>query len=371
MLLTELSEKDLIAYICKCLNKPEDLLSITDTYIHNTSKIIILHHKGHYYGNDNISNPEDRYIVEINNEKGMRMVGKLSERPEFKYVSELSDTNGIYQSLKEGTHIRMYKINNKIFLSSNKKIDITNSFWDTNVTFGKMLDDCISNMKIKLEIMDEMCYHLIMSHPFNQLINKDVVEPKIYHIATFKFSKWSMNNIHNMRQCIYRPSIFPQLETISYKVAKKNLFVENKPVLYVTNDNVKVILTTDKINELYVFRGENIQDVYVEFMKNEEKGNGSKYLNILPYSYKDLKIGEYVNNMYDEYLTIVQDIIVNDDLDKYKTRFSRKKIEILQEHIELLKSKIDYVDVIPMEFKATISKLEAYKVMKTKVIRCN
>lgn len=365
MTLSKVSDEKLIEFICKCDRKSPSLLKITDTYeLSENSKLIILHPSGNVYKDENIINPNDRYIIEVSDEQGIRMVGKLSDRLPIKIVTELPKDMEVFHSLKDGTHIRMYKINGKIFLSSNKKIDINNSYWDTDITFGEMLNDAIKEMKIKLEVSDNICYHLILCHPFNQLINKDKVKPKIYHISSFVFGKWSKKVLEDMTPISLNPSIFPQLERILYKTAKNNLFVDNKPVLYTNPDGNKIILITKKIEELYKLRGENIPDVYIEYMKNLEKGKGKDYIAILPYSYQQLHIDEYIEKLYTDYYKVVADIIENDNMKVYIDKLSKKKSELLQIHIDRLKPKIDDLDAIGFEYKNIITKLDAYKVMK-------
>lgn len=99
----------------------------------------------------------------------------------------LEDENlNIFHSI-QGSLIRVYFYNNKLYFATKKCIDAFRAFWSSKQSFGEMFRQCLEKLKnnnFNCEFYKNKNYFFIMEHVNNKSIF-DITENILFHIMTY------------------------------------------------------------------------------------------------------------------------------------------------------------------------------------------
>jgi hypothetical protein len=164
---------------------------------------------------------------------------ELSDKSGETYVLDASKTNFRYSF--EGTVIRMFYHNGKVYLSTNRKLDCSKSKWGSKKTFYEMFEELGGS---KLKLFDEQkrysphCHFFVIVHPDLLICTKqDVGNGYLVYLGTYSCYDQS-NCSYNLEDCDFELRL-PEM-TNSFKEAIEQKIIYKPRNL--TNDEVNMHL---------------------------------------------------------------------------------------------------------------------------------
>jgi hypothetical protein len=219
----------------------------------------------------------------------------------------------------EGCLVRIFNINNKWYISTNKKLDVFKSKWSSKQSYGIFFRDALmyqleNNEKLKEKLKDIEINHdniidvfcnnildkerqymfLLLNNTENRIVCKEPEHPTVYHVGTF------INEKLNMEDDIYIP--YPELLNFN---SIDDIYLYNEQIdynflqgviIFAPNNRQYKILNTQYYN-YYNIRGNepSIKYRYLQVRMNLEQNKMLQQL--YPNSKKDFE--EYENYIFE------------------------------------------------------------------------
>jgi hypothetical protein len=242
------------------------------------------------------------WVVDVKNNKVVGRSFSKTKEVVIPSASSLLNNYPMYYEGLEGTIIRVFKHNDKLYKSTHKKLNIENSRWGNNKTFSQQFEEALMNYpKFDIEsTKNGECHVFILVHPENQIINREKVTPSLYHLDTWITSKTKRNGVKIMKSIYEKTTLnIPKPKELTHGEAVKVL---EKGGFVITPGNTrKLKIMTDQTAKSYEIRGNEFN----LFKRWFDVGDFLKDV----VSYVNREVVEEFPKMYEEYLNKCIDYI--------------------------------------------------------------
>ena len=236
-----------------------------------------------------LSNQCNYTIIDINTNKIVHYFSEIELNTENveKIIEKYNKyTDYIMTRRFEGSLIRVYNLNGKWCVGTNKKPDASSVFWSSEKSFKHLFYECVtecyntSSLEEFFKTLDEdFCYSYIIQHPENNLAIKS--EQKVVYLVN-KVNLKTMDEFLNKSMIV--DNIFTDvLEDIDVSGSTDNyimyMYNKNSP-----NNYSRIILDSNRFKELKKFYGNSV-DI------------GIRYLEV----YRDYYVKSKLKNLFKEH----------------------------------------------------------------------
>ena len=235
----------------------------------------------HY--NDATKYPDHRgWIIDMDSK---RLIARSFGFSEEKVVA-LEDLPEVPMTIaKEGTILRVYTRDEKLCVSTHRRLDCKNSKWMSSKTFYDMfLEACDAHKIVPDSLKSDKCYVLLLVHPENQIVNQEVITPTLYHLDTWETSEEVTSQcLHLMKRCV----VDLGLPVPGQATKEEILEAWASGKVLITMDDKKVKYLSKGASERYQLRG-NHPNIKMQWYTLRGQGKHKKLVDVLPLAFKSL-----------------------------------------------------------------------------------
>jgi len=250
----------------------------------------------------------------------------------------------------EGSLIRLYNYDDKWMISTKKCIDSSKSKWISNKSFVELFYDCLGDLDLEDFINPNCCYSFIISHPENNIINKNCI-PKLYHVSTRL-----MTTLQEVSQNIGLP--FLEKNSINHNIQE-----------FIKDLTLQLSTDTEKFYEGYMFidihyNRWKLQKPYFTNLRELWGNNNNRFFRYLELR-KDVNLLEkYLNYFeYDKLIFLKYEKMIYNLVQVIGEYYSKKHISKVNKNVPFYFSKIIYKlhgDYFKTKIKTNHNKIMLY-----------
>lgn len=247
--------------------------------------LVLLHYVNTYDKNNKVN---EEYLKEIGSVRGViidtetnKIICKsypytqeiICDEETTELSQEIDYANSTFYTACEGTILRLYNYKSTWFLSTHRKIDAYNSYWN-GPSFGSIFDELKADNFTFDQLDPDWCYVFLMSHNSNRLVY-NIPTPQLMLITIYDTSNGvfkSPNEINNptLQGCNYPHQLnitnFEELKRESLAMKASDDYTLAGIIVIPNGDNPTPIKIINKKYEYYKYiRGNqpNIRARYV------------------------------------------------------------------------------------------------------------